>query len=54
MLDFIKIKLPGLGKWTDKLQQDGKRELAGCYNYANRDPFQELAPEVYKDKWYEW
>lgn len=25
MLDFIKIKLPGLGKWTDKLQQDGKQ-----------------------------
>lgn len=37
-----------------ELQQDGKRELAGCYNYANRDPFQELAPEVYKDKRYEW
>ena len=37
-----------------ELQQDGKRELAGCYNYAHRDPFQELAPDEYKDKWYEW
>lgn len=37
-----------------ELQQDGKRKLAGCYNYANRDPFEKLAPEEYKDKWYEW
>ena len=35
-----------------ELQFNNKRVLNGCYNYANYDPFQELAPEEYKDMWY--